>query len=392
MHDAQVVVVGGGPAGSATALQLARAGVSVVLVERDSFPRQKACGEGVMPHGVRQIEALGLLDSVQASGSWPFEGITYRHGDHQVSGRFPGGRLGLGVRRLRLDVLFHRAVLEQEGVRVLQARMESVEVDDEGVTVTCGDHVLRAEVVVGADGLNSQVRRQGGLQSRRRGRLRYGGNYHLELPEDRPKLHRVEVHFSEGCELYLTPVAPRELGVAILCEKGLAKSLAGDRLGGLRRLAEACPSWPRELVEARTISEGFFCGPLRQEVSCVVADRMALVGDAAGFLDPITGEGLSIALVSAELLAGVLVEALDRGDLSAESLRPYAAARRAGIRDALLLTEVILWWVRTPLLPAYVVRNLARRPEVFEKMLAVAAGSGGLGSLGLKELRGLALP
>ncbi len=391
-HDAQVLVVGGGPAGSATALHLARAGVSVLLVERDTFPKQKCCGEGIMPHGVTQIEGLGLLDAVREAQACPFGGITYRHGEHEVSGCFPGGEEGLGIRRLRLDVLFHDAVVEEPGIRLERTNMERLEVDDAGVTLHCGDQTFRGQVLVGADGLNSQVRKQRGLEARRAGRIRYGGNYHVELPEGLPQLDKVEVHFSSGCELYLTPVASRELCVAMLCEKAQAKTLAGDRLGGLRGLAEACPSFPRELIEARTISEGFFCGPLRQTVPRVVSDRTALVGDAAGFLDPITGEGLSVALVSAKLLADVLLEGLQSGDLTAEGLAPYDQARQSGIQDALTLTEVILLWVRTPLLPAYVIRNLAKRPEVFEKMLGVAAGSAGLGSLGLKELRGLALP
>ncbi len=391
-HEAQVLVIGGGPAGSATALHLARAGVSVLLIERDTFPKQKCCGEGIMPHGVKQIEELGLLDAVREAQAMPFDGITYRHGKHEASGCFPGGEEGIGIRRLRLDALFHQAILEQAGVRVVPAEMNHIEVDNRCAVVTCGDQVFRGQVVVGADGLNSQVRKQRGLEARRAGRNRYGGNFHLELPESRPQYDKVEVHFSKGYEIYLTPVAPREVCVAILCEKAQAKSLAGDRLGGLRRLAEACPSFPRDLVDARTISEGFFCGPLRQTVPKVVADRTALVGDAAGFLDPITGEGLSVALVSAKLLAGVISSGLESGDLSAAGLLPYGEAREAGIRDALILTEVILWWIRTPLLPAHVVRNLGKRPEVFEKMLGVAAGSAGLGSLGLSEIRGLALP
>ena len=352
-YDAQVLVIGGGPAGSATALHLARAGVSVLLIERDAFPKQKCCGEGIMPHGVKQIEELGLIDAVRDAQAVPFEGITYRHGEHEVSGCFPGGEKGIGIRRLRLDVLFHQAILDQAGVRVVRARMDHLQVDEHSAVVTCGDQSFRGQIVVGADGLNSQVRKQLGLEARRAGRNRYGGNFHLELPESCPQYD------------------------------------AGDRLGGLRRLAEACPSFPRELVHARTISDGFFCGPLRQTVPEVVADRTALVGDAAGFLDPITGEGLSVALVSAKLLAGVILEGLETGDLSSAGLAPYQEARKAGIRDALALTEAILWWVRTPLLPAYVVRNLAKRPAVFEKMLGVAAGSTDLRSLGSADLRSL---
>jgi len=336
--------------------------------------------------------SLGLLDAVEEAQAMPFDGITYRHGDQAVSGSFPGGEKGLGVRRLRLDVLFHAALLDQEGVEVVRAAMDRIEVQGSGVVVTCGDRVFRGQVAVGADGLQSRVRKQVGLEAPRAGRERYGGNFHLALPEGFPPLEKVEVHFARGYEIYLTPVAPRELCVAILCEKAQAKSLAGDRLQGLRRLAEACPSFPRALVEAQAISAGFFCGPLRQRVPEVVADRVALVGDAAGFLDPITGEGISVALVSASLLAQVLVEALEKGDLSAEALSSYSEAREAGIRDALLLTEAILLWVRAPLLPAFVVRNLSRRPQVFQKLLGVAAGSAKLGSLGLAELRGLALP
>ncbi len=390
--DAQVLVVGGGPAGSATALHLARAGVEVVLVERAEFPKEKCCGEGIMPHGVACLERLGLGPALADLPSWRFSGITYSHRSREVSGRFPGGEQGLGIRRRVLDALLHQAAVDEPGVRVYRDLVDEVSVGVGGVSARCGERTLHADVLVGADGLNSRVRTQRGLAAARDGRARFGGNYHVSLPPGADQFDTVRVCFARDYELYVTPVAPREVCVAVLCERSVARTLRGDKLGGLQRLAEDCPDFPDALRGAPTLSEGFFCGPLRQTVPTVVADRTALVGDAAGFLDPITGEGLSVALLSAELLAGVLVEALARGELSAEALQPYDDARRQGIRDALLLTEAILMWVRAPLLPAYVMRNLARRPQVFEKLLGVAAGSAPLGSLGASDLRALALP
>lgn len=123
----------------------------------------------------------------------------------------------------------------------------------------------------------------------------------------------------------------------------------------------------------------------------MVSDRAVLVGDAAGFLDPITGEGISISLISARAAADVLAASLRTGRADADALRPYAEQRAAAIRDPLRLTELVMWWVRRPMLRSYVLENLARNPDVFQTMLGVIAGSTPMRELGWQDLRRLAL-
>jgi len=385
-------VVGGGPAGSAVALHLARLGVGVLVIERDDFPKDKCCGEGIMPHGVVELEGLGVLPAVMQAEAQQYDGITYLHGDIAVRGCFPGGEKGLGIRRLRLDAILHEAVVAEPGITTVKTRVDQVEVSDKAVAAITAERRWTARMLVAADGIHSRIRRQRGLEVTHNKLKRYGANYQVALPDGFAQLDKVEVHFSSGCELYLTPVAEHGLNIALLCEKKRAAALSGDKLAGMRRLVGACPSMPRSLVEAEPISPGLVVGPLRQTVKAVVADRTALVGDAAGFLDPITGEGLSVALISARLLAEHVAKLLPTDALTAADLAPYAQQRAGGIKHALALTELILWWVNQPLLPRYVVGNLARRPDVFETLLGVAAGSRGLTDLGLSELRDLALP
>ena len=156
-------------------------------------------------------------------------------------------------------------------------------------------------------------------------------------------------------------------------------------------MAASCAAIQQRVAEARVVSPALLCGPLRQEVVDVVSDRAVLVGDAAGFLDPITGEGISIGLISARVAADVLAASLRTGLVSADALRPYAEQRAAAIRDALRLTGLVLWWVRRPMLRRYVVENLARNPDLFQTMLGVIAGATSVREVGWRDLRRLAL-
>jgi flavin-dependent dehydrogenase len=380
--DAEVIVVGGGISGAATAIGLARRGHQVLVVDRAQFPRDKVCGEGLMPHGVAALRAIGV-DPMPLG--MPFIGIAYHAGGATALGAFPSGP-GVGVRRVALDAAVREA-----------ARDAHVELRS-GVTVTglggvpgamlvhTRDGTLRCRAVVGADGLHSRIRRLAGLHVEPTGRKRYGLRAHLPAHPGVADRDRVEVFVGRGHELYLTPTAPSESNIAFLLEEDRATALRGDPEGGLRRLLAEHPEVDARFDSDHPISAAAVCGPLAQRPRDVVADGVLLVGDAAGFVDAITGEGMSLGVAAAALAAEVLSDGLRTGRLRADHLQAYRRRRRSELGHMLWLTEIVLWGIRQRPLARRVVGNLARHPDLFGRVLAIQTGELGLAGLGVGGL------
>ncbi len=388
-----VIIVGAGPAGCALALHLARAGIRSLVLDRATFPRDKVCGEGIMPHGVVELDRLGLVEPILELGGRWFRGISYCSGRRSAFGSFPkvgGFSAGLGLRRLHLDPLFHELLRAEPLVTLRTAvTVREIEIGPADVCVTTSAGLASGRLLVGADGLHSLVRHRLGLQLPPSGRLRYGARVHVKLTGDEPE--QVEVHLGRSQEFYVTPVGPGVINIALLCGKNETRQISGDLKEWLSRAIATCEPLAALTAGGEWVSEPLMTGPLRQGTADVVADRAVLIGDAAGFLDPITGEGLSLGLLSARLAAEVITPCLSADQLTATSLRPYADRRAQAIRDALRLTELVLWWVRQPLLGPYVVENLRRNPEVFTAILGVIAGDTSLQKIPWKHIRRLAL-
>ncbi len=257
------------------------------------------------------------------------------------------------------------------------------------VKTEAGEVVGRA--LVGADGMRSSVRAWLGLQGRVRGRHRFGARQHFRLVGEAPRFVEVHVLPDVGVELYLTPTGPSEVNLALLLEKGEMGALRGDVAAGIRHFLARCPDLRGRFEGAEPVSPALAVGPLRQSARAGVADGAILVGDAAGFLDGITGEGMSLALISAAIGSEVLAAGLERGALGARDLAAYDGLRRARSRDLTRLTEVILWGIRHRWLARRVVRNLGRHPALFERVLGVNTGAAPLLSIGLSGVRKLLL-
>ncbi len=383
MRDVDVVVVGCGVAGAAAALHLAARGYAVLAVDRGTYPREKVCGEGLMPHGVAELDALGLGAALRATGARPFRGIAYHVGGADAVGTFAEGT-GLGVRRLKLDALLFEAC-GRAGVEVwTDTRVDDVRVTADGVEVSTAEGPIRARAIVGADGRGSKVRRALGLEVRARGPHRYGVRVHLALAPGVRERDVVDVYVHGDAEVYVTPTGPGEVNVALLCGREVTRSLGDDPTARVLEIARRAPDLAALLDGASTRTPAGVCGPLRRSVKAVYAERAVLVGDAAGFVDAITGEGMSIGLVSARLAADSLHAALAADVWGARALAPYGAARRAATRDQIALTELVLWGFRRPWLARHIVGNLGRHPELFGRMLSVNSGSAGLLHVGAR--------
>ncbi len=365
-----VVVVGAGLVGCALAASLAGRGVDVVLIDRKSSARAKVCGEGLMPRGVSCLAALGLLEEVVSAGARPFSGIRWRAGGAVATGRFPGGGVGLGVRRDDLDA---RMRARASAVCRVMAPVKVLRVGAPGEVLTdCGP--VQGRLVIGADGLHSVVRRTAGLAGKPTLRPRYGARLHWTL-RDHEDADVVEVLVGPDAELYLTPTGPSEINVAFLLEERPARALSGDLPGGLGRLLDSFPAMNDLRSRATVVTEPALVGPLRQACAGVSANRLLLVGDAAGFLDGITGEGMSLGLLAAERMTDFVTAALAADRLDAVHLGKWDPVWRELRRDHVAMTELVLWWVRHPFLARRIVQRLGARPHLFDTLLGVNDGT-----------------
>ena len=355
-----LAIVGGGPAGLATAIAAAQRGLTAVVVEHRSLPLDKPCGEGVMPAAVNALASLGV--EVPAWGRAPFIGVRYVDGDVVAEGRFPNAP-GFGVRRTALvDGMVTRARTLGVDLRYGCASDGWRRAGD-AVELATDDGVVRARLLVGADGLRSGVRHAAGLERPGRGRRRFGVRRHYRVAPWSPF---VEVYWSERAEAYVTPAGPGRVGVAMLWD--------GDG-SSFDVLLARFPQLEPRLAAAVHDSETRGAGPLRRVAARRFADRVALVGDAAGYLDALTGEGLTLAFDGAR----ALVDVVARG----QPLVEYERAYRRLSRTYYLLTGLMLWVAAHPALRRRVIAAFARRPEVFDRVLAINAGERPLRAIGV---------
>jgi len=276
VEHVDVVIVGGGPVGLVASIEARLAGLSTIVLEQRNGLVDKACGEGLMPGALPALAKLGV-DPV----GMPLRGITYNQGGRSVTHRFEGAP-GRGVRRTTLqDELGARA--EELGVVRRVAKVDSLVQTADSVVV--GD--ISADYLLACDGLHSSVARLVDLArpAPRRSR-RYGIRQHYALE---PWGDTVEIHYGRSAELYVTPVAENEVGVAML---GMQHTGFDEAIAGIPQLAD-------RLRGAVVTSSRRGAGPFRQRTRGRTAGRVLLVGDASGYVDAITGEGLRLGFAQA---------------------------------------------------------------------------------------------
>ncbi len=369
--DVEVAVVGAGPGGSATATLLAEAGHDVVVFDRASFPRHKACSEYVNPAGAYILEELGIGSEVAALGAHRMEAmLVHAPGGDRFLSNFDGvepGRTAIGLSRYRLDhLLLQRA--RDAGARVCErAPVRGVLTENGTVTgieasVNGTRQTIRARLVVGADGHHSAISRTLGLDAAPAWPKRTGLVAHYRNVRGLDRWG--EMHVGRGGYGGLAPLEEGLTNVAFVTDtasiSGRAGSISEFFEAGLATLPEV--AWKLEGAERVGGVRGV--GPMAHRAKRTSGDGWLLVGDAAYFLDPFTGEGIYAALRAAQLAAPVASAALRLSRVSAEALAPYHAARRRVFTAKGHVCWIVQGFIHQPRLMDYVTVRLDRRQEL----------------------------
>ncbi len=379
-----VIVAGAGPAGSILATILARAGIGVTLVDRARFPRDKICGDAVGIDGVRVLRALGLVERCHAAGAVSITGmrLSAPSGREVVhSGEAPKERVGFVLPRLKLDQLLVEAAVES-GANLIEGFSVKGPIQEEGAVVGLrGRHEgraveLRAPLTVDAAGAHSPIARALRLRRKNPWGRAFAVRQYFEGAEG---LHNsIELHYAADLLPAYGWIFPAGAGGLANVGVGIWGAEPGtyDLRARLHRFVAEHPYARRRLRRARPLgrSQGY---PLDLGASAWITHGAGFlaVGDAASFVDPLTGEGIGTAMVSASIASGVIQEAIAKGDFSRRFLSRYERAWRGSLGTdffggiALQRLMARRWGVEG------VVARAQRDPEIARILSALIAGA-----------------
>jgi flavin-dependent dehydrogenase len=348
-QSTDVFIVGGGPAGLAAAIAARQKGFQVMVADGATPPIEKPCGEGMMPEALDALRALGV--EINPGEGQKFRGVCFVQEGRRVFADFPQGP-GIGLRR---PLLHERLVASAErcGVQLLwKTPVSNIDAD----SVQLSGRRIYARWIIGSDGQNSRVRRWSGLDSTKRNNRRHASRRHYRVT---PWSNYMEIHWGKHFQAYVTPIGMEEVCIVVMSERAehasfdmalhdlpeLREKLGGAELNGRERGAVT----------------------LMCSLHKVQRENVALVGDASGGVDAITGEGLRLTFRQAFALADAMV---------ANDLKQYEQAHRELTRRPMLMGNLMLWLGRNPRIRGRVIRALEGKPDLFTRLLATHVGQG----------------
>ena len=358
--QSEVIVVGAGPAGIVAAIAARRQGLQTIVLDARNPPIDKPCGEGILPQGVAALKSLGI--SLPPESAFPFRGIRFVDEDYSARADFVGAT-GFSVRRVKLhqllvDHAFEAGVEFRWGARMTQ-------IDEEAVTTA--KERLSYRWLIGADGQNSQVRKWAGLDPRTARRKRFGFCSHFQVE---PWSDVAEVHWARGCQIFITPMAGREVGVAVLSrDPGLRLEGALVRFPAIAEKLRGAASTTKEMGDTTSL----------RILPSVARGRVALIGDASGTVDAVTGHGLSLSFQQAIPLA----EAMRRDDPN-----HYQCAHKRISAVPVTMTRLMLLMGGSDWIRHKTIRLFQKTPGLFAKLLAIHTESMPLSSVSVTEIAG----
>jgi menaquinone-9 beta-reductase len=348
LPSTDVFVIGGGPAGLAAAIAARLQGFRVTIADGAKPPIDKACGEALMPEALEALEKLGVR--IPDAESFPVHGTRFCGGSLSAEAVFPVGRRGISVRR----TVLHRLLVERAAELTIDLRWHCTVTGISKDAVKTGDTAVRPHWIIGADGAHSRVRRWANLESIADSGLRYSFRRHYRV---QPWTDRMEIYWGKDSQAYMTGVNDQEVCVAIASHDPglrLEKSLAQfPELNFRLRGAEPVS------VERGAISAN-------RRLKRVCRGNIALVGDASGTVDAITGEGLGLAFNQALVLARCM---------KSRTLADYESAHRRLAARPLLMSRLMLALNGRLWLQRRTLQVFKRRPEIFDRLLAFHVGA-----------------
>ena len=367
-NETDALIVGGGPAGLAAAIALRRQNIACVVVEARSPGIDKPCGEGLMPDSLACLASLGVATDI--SDGYAFRGIRFANPTHRVDALFPAAA-GLGIRRPRLHLLLSERAAA-EGARLLwnshiklprESSLPDTSRPAASRMATINGQPIRFRWLIGADGHSSTVRRSAGLDALRKESLRFGFRTHYRIA---PWSDLIEIHWGPSGQLYITPVAPDCVCVVFLTR---------DRACHRTAFLEDFPAIAQRLAGAAMLSPQQGAVSAARILRRVTSESVALIGDASGSADSITGEGLAMSFRQAHALASAIASG---------SLAPYRRAHAEIARLPHAMGALMLALDRWPALEARTLSALAASPILFRRLLAAHMGESSLASTAMR--------
>lgn len=385
--DYDVIIVGAGVAGASSAIALGQEGYQVLLLDKENLPRYKPCGEGIMPQGVSILDSLGVLSEILESGGFKVRGLRFRsQAGVWAQADFPPVEDGLSysvvMRRYELDhLLAQRAesypnVTVRQGFQVREALHEAGAI--QGITGHPVDdrdrrETFRAPLTLGADGMRSIFHNQYGITRTMLPRKRLGVSGHLRGVEGLSDY--IEVLHQDGSEIYVAPWSQGITLVAILLDERVVSSFEGNLIKGYHDFLKSAEGFGERIQDSELIPPVGARGPFGFDVEPIHLPGLLLIGDSAGFLDPITGEGMTLALKCVQAAVPIVRRAFESGDFGPDVLAQYVVERNHIIGDVYKLTQLMLDISRFKRLTNQAIKRLSRDEALFQKLMGIVTGA-----------------
>jgi flavin-dependent dehydrogenase len=389
-NDYDAIIIGGGPAGVATATHLARHGFATLLLDRAEFPRNKPCGEFYSPPVRGLLSSLGAYDAVAAAGISGLPAATLHIAGRHCAGRFDEARHpwakagGFSIERRILDAILWKNAVQSGADARSNIALRSLLRNDSGRIV--GAHTdagdFHARIVIGADGGRSRVAREMGVVRpiARLQKIAIVSHFQCAPEERRPENSSPAIEMHVGvlpnrsgvmvCGVGGTRYGARNITLTMPESEARRVAALGAEGYVQEALATLFPS-VAESLRGATFLRAQTCGTFGHRTITPIAEGALLVGDAANFIDPFTGEGVYFALRGAELAAETLVKALRSNNVSARSLSPYAEQRRRELTPKYAVCDLVERAIHSPNFMAWAAPRLERRPHLMDALLSV---------------------